>query len=74
MENIFFNYRRKLPKSKKGYAYEVAKAIQNTKQRRQEKKPTMAHSNKTLNGQKKEKILKAAKERKQITYKGRPTE
>ena len=36
------------------------------------KVPPLPHNNKTLNVQKKERILKAARDKGQVTYKGRP--
>ena len=65
------NHKRKLPQSKERYAYEDTRSLQNTKQTKPKKSPHHIII-KTLNIQNKERILRAAKEKDQVTYKGRP--
>ena len=66
------NYRRKLPQSKERYPYESSRNIQNTEQAGSKKKSPRHIIIKTQNIQIKERILRAAKEKGQVTYKGKP--
>ena len=64
------NYRGKLSQPKEEYHYESARSLQNTKQTGS-KKSTHHIIIKAQNIQNKESILRAAKEKDQVTYKGK---
>ena len=67
------NHRRKLSQPKEGYPYEGTRNLQNTKQTGSKTKKSPHHIIiKTQNIQNKERILRAAKEKDQVTYKGKP--
>ena len=68
------NHRRKLSQPKEGYAYKGIRSLQNTKQAGPKRKKSPHHIIiKTLSMQNKERILRTAKEKGQVTYKGRHT-
>jgi zona occludens toxin (predicted ATPase) len=66
------NYRRKLSQPKDEMAIKVQEAYRTQNKWNQKRKPSCHIIIKTLNIQNKERILKAAREKGQVTYKGRP--
>jgi ribosomal protein L39E len=72
MCNIFNKIITKFPKSREIYSHTDARGLQNTKQTRQNRSTPQHIIIKTTNTEARERILKAVREKKQITYKGKP--
>jgi hypothetical protein len=72
-ENVFNKIiEENFPNLKKEMAIKVQKAYRTPNKWKPGKKILLTHNNKTLNAQNKEIILTAAREKGQVTYKGRP--
>jgi hypothetical protein len=70
--NIFKNYRRKLPKLKKRNAHEHTRSLQTPNRLGQKRNSSRHILIRTTNALNRDRILKAIREKGQVTYKGRP--